>query len=331
MVRFGIIGTNTITEELLKAGADHPDFAVTAVYSRKEETARPFADAHGVENIFTDLEAMAQSDLIDAVYIASPNALHAEQAILFLSHKKHVLCEKAFASHTREVTAMVETARANGVVLMEAMKPTLSPNFARIREHLSTLGTIRRVFTNYCQYSSRYDAYKAGTVLNAFKPELSNGALMDIGVYCLYPISVLFGRPDQVKANAYMLESGVDGEGSILLSYPDKEAVVMYSKITRSQLPSEIQGEAGTMIIDRINVPEKVEIHYLDGRIEDISVSVDKHTMWYELDEFIRLVHEGKQQSAINSWEHSLMTMEIMEEARKQIGLVFPADKSRTY
>lgn len=54
---------------------------------------------------------MAKSDVIDAVYIASPNSLHAEQAILFMKHGKHVLCEKPIASHTIELEKMIQTTK----------------------------------------------------------------------------------------------------------------------------------------------------------------------------------------------------------------------------
>ena len=54
---------------------------------------------------------------------------------------------------------------------------------------------------------------------------------MDLGIYCLYPMVTLFGKPDSVKASGYMLSSGVDGEGSLLLSYPEMDAVIMHSKI----------------------------------------------------------------------------------------------------
>src|SRR5690606_34444908 len=123
------------------------------------------------------------------------------------------------------------------------------PNFEAIQHSLNKIGQVRRFVANYCQYSSRYDAYKQGTVLNAFNPVYSNGALMDLGMYCLYPMTVLFGQPKQIQASAVMLESGVDGEGTVLMKYDQLEAVAMYSKITNSMLPSEIQGENGSIII----------------------------------------------------------------------------------
>ncbi|MEK4883750.1 Gfo/Idh/MocA family oxidoreductase [Bacillus sp. FSL W8-1127] len=327
MIKFAIIGTNWITEEFIKAAKEVPDFSLKAVYSRTEEKAKEFAAKVGAELTFTNLEEMAKSDEIDAVYIASPNSFHAEQAILLMNHGKHVICEKPMASNTKEVQAMIEAAQQNNVVLMEAMKTTLLPNFQAIRKHIHKIGKIRRYFASYCQYSSRYDAYKQGTVLNAFNPQFSNGSLMDLGVYCLYPMVVLFGKPLNVKANSVKLETGVDGEGSVILDYGEMDAVVQYSKISNSYIPAEIQGEEGSIIIDAIHTPQKVEIRYRDGRIEDITETQDHHPMYYEAKEFIELIQNGKQQSEINSHQHSLTTIEIIEKARKQTGIVFPADK----
>ncbi|UOE76173.1 Gfo/Idh/MocA family protein [Parageobacillus thermoglucosidasius] len=327
MIRFATIGTNWITEAFIEAAKKTEDFTLAAVYSRTDEKAKQFAAKTGAERTFTNLEELAKSKDIDAVYIASPNSLHAEQAILLMDHGKHVLCEKPMASNTKEVKAMIDAARRNGVVLMEAMKATLLPNFQAVCEHLHKIGKIRRYFASYCQYSSRYDAFKQGTVLNAFNPAFSNGALMDIGVYCIYPMVVLFGKPNRLQASSLKLESGVDGEGTIIFTYEDMDAVVMYSKITNSYLPAEIQGEDGSILIDAIHTPTKVEIRYRDGRTEDITVPQEQHPMYYEVKEFIELIKNGKRESEVNSHEHSLLTIALMEEARKQTGIVFPADQ----
>ncbi|WP_068776287.1 Gfo/Idh/MocA family protein [Paenibacillus sp. FJAT-26967] len=326
MTRFAVIGTNWITEELIRAAQESPQFTLTAVYSRKEETARAFADKFGAAHIFTDLEKMAQSDQFDAVYIASPNSFHAEQAVLLMNQGKHVLCEKPIASNTGELDKMIAAAKKNNVLLMEALKSTFLPNFQAIRDHLHKIGPVRRYFASYCQYSSRYDAYKSGTVLNAFNPIFSNGAMMDLGVYCIYPMVVLFGKPEQVAANAVLLESGVDGEGSILAKYGEMDGVLMYSKITQSHLPSEIQGENGTIVIDKISQPEKVEIRYRDGSVEDLSQPQQARNMVYEVEHFIGLLEKGVLESPVNSYENSRNAMEVMDEARKQFGLVYPAD-----
>lgn len=327
MIRFGIIGTNDITTWFLNGASLVKDFKLTAVYSRTEETAKEFASRYGVENTFTSLEEMATSDLIDAVYIASPNRLHAEQAILFMNNGKHVLGEKAFASNSKEVSKMIEAARKNDVVLMEAMKTTLLPNFKVAMDNIHKIGKVRRYFASFCQYSSRYDKYKEGIVLNAFKPELSNGSLMDIGVYTIAPMVALFGKPNEMKASSYMLESGADGEGSIIFKYDDMEANVIYSKISNSYIPTEIQGEEGTILIDRVNTMGSVKIIYRDGTVEDLTQVHKEHNMCYEIEEFINIIQSGEKESKINSLEFSKNVMEIIDETRKQIGLVYPADK----
>ncbi|AWB46831.1 oxidoreductase [Paenibacillus sp. CAA11] len=329
MIRFGVIGTNWITERFLEAAREAEGFELAAVYSRTEEKAKQFAEKHGIPQWFTSIEELAASEHVDAIYIASPNSLHAQQAMLCMNHGKHVLCEKPLASNVHEVRQMLDTAERNGVVLMEALKTTMLPAFEAIRMQLPKLGKVRRYFANYCQYSSRYDEYRRGNVLNAFKPEFSNGALMDLGIYCLYPQVALFGKPSVIKATGVMLESGVDGEGSIVTGYEGMDAVVMYSKITDSSLPSEIQGEDACLVIDKISEPSELFIRYRDGREERVEVQQDKPVMTYEAIEFMELIRQGNQQSATNSWATSLAVAEIMEEARKQLGLVYPADQQQ--
>lgn len=325
-VRFGVIGTNNITDWFLSGAKNVEGFELVAVYSRTEKKAFEYAKKYGVKEIFTNLEEMAKSDLIDAVYIASPNSLHAEQSILFLNNKKHVLCEKAFGSNLKEVEEMIKCAKENKVVLMEAMKTTLLPNFQVIKENIHRIGKVRRFFTSFCKYSSRYDKYKDGEILNAFNPKLSNGALMDIGVYCIEPIINLFGRPKSIKASAFMLESRVDGQGTIIVNYEDMDGIAMFSKISDSYLPSEIQGEEGSIIIEKINTFEKVKLILRTG--EEIHLSKDhvEDDMYYEAKEFINLVKNKELESKINTFEVSINTMYVMDEARKQIGLVYPSD-----
>ena len=91
-------------------------------------------------------------------------------------------------------------------------------------ENLQKLGKIRRVTFQMCQYSSRYDKFKNGIIENAFRPELSNGSLMDIGVYCVHPMVKILGKPDRVMASCVKLHNGVDGMGTILASYDEQGA-----------------------------------------------------------------------------------------------------------
>lgn len=106
MIRFATIGTSAIVDRFLEAAALCEGLVHTAVFSRKKETAKAFAKKHGAEFIYTDLKELAESSDIDAVYIASPNSCHCEQAVEMLKHGKHVLCEKPAASNAAELQGL---------------------------------------------------------------------------------------------------------------------------------------------------------------------------------------------------------------------------------
>lgn len=325
-VRFGVIGTNFIVDKVLEAARLDHRFELTAIYSRTQERADEFAKKHNVPHTFTSLEDMLSSNLIDAVYIASPNSLHASQSILCMQHGKHVFCEKPFASNANEVKAMIAAAEKYNVRLMEAMKPTMTPNFSVIKDNLKEIGTIRKYFSCYCQYSSRYDKLKEGVILNAFDPSLSNGAVMDLGVYTIYPMVVLFGRPKKISATGLKLFTGADGQGSVNFEYEGMDATVMYSKIADSSLPTEIQGEEGTITADRINIINKVTLKKRGGEETIISTPNPTHEYYFEVAEFIDLIQKNERESTINSLENSLITIEIIDEIRKQLEIIYPAD-----
>lgn len=336
-VRFGVVGTNNITDWVIAGGLQDERFEVTAVCSRTQERADEFAAKHGIPYTFTSLEEMAASDKIDAVYIATPNSCHCEQALECICQGKHVLCEKPLASNTWEARKMIDCAMNKGVTLMEAMISTLNPNFIKVKENLGRLGKIRRYFASYCQYSSRYDRFKEGTVLNAFNPELSNAAVMDIGVYTIYPMVALFGMPDDIQAEGIVLENGFEGQGAVNFTYRylDMSATVLYSKIANSFLPSEIEGEEGTILIDHIHIAENVDfiprIPSGQGKSqkavkEALGTPLDKSPYYYEIKEFIDLVNAGKHTSSINSWDTSIDTLRITDEIRSQLGINFEAD-----
>jgi len=326
MINLGIIGSNFITERLIAGAREVEGIKIVAVYSRSEERAKEFAEKFNIEYTFTDLEEMAKSDKINAVYIASPNAIHASQAKVFINNNKHVLCEKAFASNYKEGKEVIDLAREKGVVVMEAMKTTTFPNFLKVKENLYKIGRVRKYIGSYCQYSSRYDKYKEGVVLNAFKKELSNGAVMDIGVYTIAPMVNLFGKSKSVKASGMLLDTGVDGMGNALISYDGMEAVVNYSKISNSYMPSEIQGENGSIIIDRINEFNSVKIIYNDGREENLSGEQKSANMCYEVEEFVNTINSGLIESKMTPHEQTLETLKIIDEIRRQVGVIYPAD-----
>ncbi|ADO82507.1 Gfo/Idh/MocA family protein [Ilyobacter polytropus] len=323
MIRFGVIGTNFITDSFIEAGKKLANFKVKAVYSRTSERALTFAEKHSIDNTFTDISEMASSKEIDAVYVASPNSLHCSQAIEIMKAGKHVLCEKAMGTTSKEVEKMIKTAQENNVLLMEAMKTTYLPNFKVIEENIPRIGKVRKFYGNYCQYSSRYDKFKKGEILNAFNPKFGGGALMDIGIYLVYVDLKLFGKPEEVKCISNILSSGIDGEGSLLLKHKTSTSVLSYSKITDSDAPSEIQGDLGNIIIDDISRGGSVKLVLRDGTIENLTLDQEENLLCYEIDEFISLAMKGKKESKRNSHRLAQKVANVLEEAREQSGIIF--------
>ncbi|WP_213714659.1 Gfo/Idh/MocA family protein [Cedecea lapagei] len=324
MIRFAVIGTNWITRQFVDAAHESGKYKLTAVYSRSLEQAQSFANDYPVEHLFTSLDELAKSDVIDAVYIASPNSLHGPQSLLFLSHKKHVICEKPLASNLAEVEAAIACARENQVVLFEAFKTASLPNFIALQQALPKVGKIRKVLLNYCQYSSRYQRYLDGENPNTFNPAFSNGSIMDIGFYVLASAAALWGEPHSVHATATLLDSGVDAHGTVQLNYGNFDVTLLHSKVSDSTIPSEIQGEAGALVVEKISECQRVTFIPRGGKPQDLSLPQHINTMLYEAETFARLVEENEVNHA--GLVTSRITSALATEIRRQTGVKFPAD-----
>lgn len=329
-IKLGIVGTNFISDRLWHAVQYVPEVEVCAVYSRRQETGDTFAKKYGIEQVYTDYELFLNSDL-DAVYIATPTYAHCPQTLQALEHGKHVLCEKIMAVNAKEVEQMMECAKKNQVVLLEAMRPAFDPAYQLIMDNLPKIGKLRRVTLEYCQYSSRYDKFRQGEILNAFRPELANGAIMDIGVYPSYMLVQMFGMPKEVKAFSTKLENGFEGDGMVMMQYDGMLAEAVYSKITESVNPSVFLGEDGAIVLDSVGVPEKIEIRYRDGRVEEIpyqtkAVREDDRpdNMQFEVAGFAELIKGNQVEHPY--LQYTMNTLRIVDEARKQNGIVFDAD-----
>ena len=189
----------------------------------------------------------------DAVYIASPNALHYEQSKLFLQHGKHVICEKPLCAQADRVRELQAIAQEHGVVFLEAIMFLHLPQRKLLEDTLAKLGKLSMVKLDFCQRSSKLDGYLNGQLPNIFNPAMEAGALMDLGVYCVYPALTLFGKPDSFTIDPQMLDSGVDGAGIMTLRYPDKLVTLTYSKLGQAGANSDFQGTEGTLSVESIS------------------------------------------------------------------------------
>ncbi len=278
-IRYGVIGTGWITRSLIDGAKRYDHLRLTAVCSRTVERGEAFAAEVGGAQVFTDPAAMAASDDIDMVYIASPNRCHGEQSRLFLQAGKHVLCEKPLSADPEEVAALQRLAAEKGLLYREAIMLLYQPQLAIFRRAVEACGRISMAHFDFCQLSSKYEAYQRGECPNIFNPALHTGALMDLGVYCVYPALYLFGEPTDISATASFLRTGSDGAGSALLHYPDKQVVLTYSKIGQGAAGTEIVGDKATLRVDSISKLEGMTLHRPDGTEEVLWQEEDKPTL----------------------------------------------------
>lgn len=327
-MKLGMVGTGIIAQTMgphLSAWG----CPLTALCStpRSLDRARELAQVWGVAEVFSDYAAMLKQADVDTVYIAVPNHLHASFTLQALAAGKHVIVEKPFASSDAEVAQVIEEARTRDLLVYEAVSTLYLPNYLRIKEWLSRIGTVKIVTCNYSQYSSRYDAFCAGTVLPAFNPAMSGGALMDLGVYNLNYIMGLFGAPQHV-AYAANVDRGIDTSGVATLDYGAFKAVSICAKDCGAPTTNVIQGTNGyIMQTTPANRCGAVTLHLNDG-IEEVFDESPELQWESEFRAFAAGIEAGDRAGCAEKLEHSLAVARVLTEARRQAGVVFPADKA---
>ncbi len=284
-MRFGIIGTNFISDWFVTQSKAVSGVEAIAVYSRKADTGAAFAEKHGISHVFSDIDEFMASGLFDAVYVASPTFMHAEHSMLAAENGKHVLCEKMIAVSLSEFLCMKAQAEKHGTVLLEAMRPIYDPALCLIEAEIEKLGGMVGASIEYLQYSSRYDKFKMGIVENAFDPSMKNSALADIGSYPLSVCVRLFGMPDSLEAKSVFLENGFEGEGHAVLKYGSREVDIIYSKIRNGTRPSKIECKLGYITFDPVRAPRDIRV-FRGGACEILSIPEPIENMHYEVQAF---------------------------------------------
>ncbi len=362
MIRIATIGTNTITSVFIDAISQTPGATFIGACSRDAERAAKFTAEHGGAYSFASVEEMASHPEVDAVYVASPNALHHDHALTCIAGGKHVFVEKSFCANQREAREVFDAADAAGVVAFDGMRPLHDPAFYAIRDTLPQLGTIRRATIRFGKYSTRYEDILAKRHSNVFDCNLATGSLMDIGIYSVEPLITLFGAPTSVKAAGALLDESlydltngpIDCAGIILATYPNMVASTHHAKNVNDLAESQIEGELGTLTIDAIANPEHVR---LDMRVQNPSLgslgysvaqtvtselelpAQPANLMLHEVEDFTaacEAVAAGTKPAeapagpfgTVGSFRAiTLASLAVMDEARRQMGVTFPADK----
>lgn len=327
-MKLGVAGNGMIVKTVLHELQD-TDISTSALWCRNTERGKPVADAFGIERVYTDYDAFLQDDSYDTVYIGLANSVHYEFAMKAIQAHKNVIVEKPFTSTYREARRLYDVAVEKGVYLFEVMLTRYSDNYEAIVPHLDEIGDIRIVRCTFCQYSSRYDAYCAGDVKPAFDPALSGGALMDINVYNISFMTGLFGAPCGSYYMANIGYNGIDTSGILVMDYGSFKAVCTGAKDCSAENGLFIQGTKGWIKIpNRPGFISNVTLHlYSDGSDKCIDVAEEKPYCkeFEKIAETIRKKDIGTMYNWLNA---SMQTMLVLENARQDAGIIFPADES---
>lgn len=324
-IRFGIVGTGVIAHRFAQAIKNVDNAELVAVASRTKEKAEKFGDEFDIPVRFDNYEKMAESDVIDAAYIAVPHSGHIGCSCLMMNNKKHVICEKPLAVNTREAEKMFRCAKENGVLLMEAMWARLVPGTIKMLQLIEEgiLGDILGVEGKFC-YTMDEDEMDH----HVFKSENGGGSLLDVGVYGLNFASWYLGK-DVKKIDAQSnLYNGVDSHTCAIMKYKSG-AIADISSAILLRKPNEgyIYGSKGYAHLRRFYAPQEIDIYLNNGETMSIPVPYAGNGFEEQITHFSECILNGLDESPILTHEQTLFITKQMDEIRKMTCVIYPQDE----
>lgn len=325
-MKLGILGTGMIVHDLMQT---YHEFDIEETYvlitAHSKEKAKDLVKTNHLNGIYLDYDEMLASD-IDTIYCALPNHLHYSFCKKALEAKKHVIIEKPVTANAKELEELIECANKNHLMIFEAMNIHYLPSYISLKQDVEKLGQIKIVSFNYSQYSSRYNAFKEGTILPAFDYHKSGGAMMDLNVYNIHAMIGLFGTPVYYKYMAN-IEKNIDTSGIMLFDYDCFKAVAIGAKDCKAPLMNTIQGNNGAIVVNSpLSQMTQYTVYYNDGTSETKNFE-EKHRLSYEFKEFIRMIKENDFNKQQKMLQLSLDISKLMENSRMQEGIVFDNDR----
>ena len=245
-LRWGILGTASITETMIPAITRCQNSTLHAIASRNGEKAEIWAKRYNIPKVYSSYESLLSSGEVDLMYIPLPNSLHAEWTIRALTAGLDVLCEKPIAMNAREAQHIAEVANRNGRLVVEAFMYRHHPVYDHIREFIAQ-DRIGRLKSIHCEFSFLLDEPDS-IVADA---DLGGGALMDVGCYCVNFCRLIMGKePRQVSALSVI--RGVDRSMSGIIEFPDCVLATFSTSLESAERHwAEIHGETGTIVLDK--------------------------------------------------------------------------------
>lgn len=245
-LKWAVLGTGSIATTFAKDIQLTENAALVAVCSRTPETATAFSNRFGGLRIIADIDSLAADPLIDAVYLATPNTAHFEQARTLLNGGKPVLIEKPLVTTAAQARALADLAAKKQTFAMEGLWTVFLPAIGRLRQLLASkaIGAITGIHAELA-YAKAFDGNS-----RFFAPSLGGGSLLDLGVYPIALTLALFGSPKTVTGRWSAASTGVDMSADVALRYDGFQAKLSCGFDRNGANRFVVEGETGSLVIE---------------------------------------------------------------------------------
>ena len=250
-MRWGILGPGRISRSFLAGLAGSATEHAIAVGSRALDRASAVADHFEVPRAYGSYEQLLADAEVEAVYVGTPNSVHARWAIAAARAGKHVLCEKPLGVSRAEAETMFSAAREHGVWLMEAFMYRFHPRTLRLAEIVAAgeIGTPTLIRASFGFAVSD----PANVRLSA---ELAGGALMDVGCYPVNAARMIAGPVRAATATARWKDVDVTLAG-VLDHAGGALSLVSCSLVSGRHNELEVVGSDGVIVVPDAFTPSR--------------------------------------------------------------------------
>jgi predicted dehydrogenase len=300
------------------------DGELTAVASRDIQKAKRFGELNNAKNSFGSYQELFGCTEVDVVYIATPHTSHADLSIMAMNEGRNVLCEKPMGINRGEVERMIASARKNKVFLMEALWSRFNPSIRKVKNLIDEgiIGEVGYLHADFAFYALDKDIN--GRLLN---PALAGGSLLDIGIYPIFLAYLILGFPEKIMASSKIYKTGVDIQTSMIFEYSNAQAILYSGLTSNSEMKAEISGSEGTVFLTpRWHEAQEYSVEKND-KLEKVQLPTRGKGYEYEIEEVHQCLRNGKLESDLWSLKHTYDLIRIMDDIRKQTGVVFPFEQ----
>jgi predicted dehydrogenase len=321
-IKWGLIGLGNIAHQFVKDLLLVEDAELEAVASRDIVKAQDFANTYKAKQAFGSYQEIIECKDIDILYIATPHDSHCSLTLAGLNHGKHILCEKPIALNAAQTREMITAARSNGRFLMEAFWTRFNPSFRAAYQKIKAgeLGQIKYVNADFAFHVPK-------TQPRMKDLNLGGGSLLDMGVYPVFLSYMVLGMPEKIHASAHFYDTGADQQTSMILKYPEANALLHSSFVSPSNMIATISGTEGRINLKSIwHETQSYELIKNNHRVEYHSPTMGKGFS-HEIIECHQCIRNDRIESELWSHQNSLELIQIMDDIRASIGLEYSSDK----